>query len=192
MKSLLLLAFLLPFCLQAGDLTGRKAAIELKDKTRLVGTVTEAKDGTYTVATKSLGDVTVHESHIASISFDQDAVQEAKQKVASGRTKLPNISQDKLQAMTGRNTPAVETMASQILNDPSLMGLVVELMEDPEMQRLLNDPELMKAAEEGDLGVLLDSGLIQKLMQNQKVHSIAREVVDGQATTPGATKGGQE
>ncbi|HAR65065.1 MAG TPA: hypothetical protein DCR55_02480 [Lentisphaeria bacterium] len=180
---LILLLILTALVCYAGEPSGKKATIQLKDQTTLIGQVHSVEDGTYKIATKAVGTVTVKEADIESISFSEETVKEVQEKVATNKSALPNISQEKLQAMTGRDTPAIDTMANQILGSAQLMTLMSELMEDPDLLKMMDDPELMKAAQEGDLGKLLASGLIQKLTENQKVQEITRQVVDDEPAT---------
>lgn len=70
----------------------------------------------------------------------------------------------------------VETLQEKMLNDTEIMALIVQLQNDPEMQRLLNDPTAIEAAQRGDINALVDNPRFMQLIDNPRVREIQRKV----------------
>jgi len=57
-----------------------------------------------------------------------------------------------------------------------MMNSILELQSDPDMQAVLNAPELMQAVQSFDLETLQNNPKIQKLMSNSTIRDIQRDV----------------
>ena len=79
----------------------------------------------------------------------------------------------------GSIAPQVEQLKERMLNDEGTMALVRALMSDPQMQALLNDPAVLRAAQAGDFGALLNNPDVMKLLANPKVREIGKRVQQG-------------
>ena len=55
--------------------------------------------------------------------------------------------------------------------------MIMNLQDDPEIQAILQDPEIMKAVNAGDMNALLANPKFSKLMENAKIKAITREAV---------------
>jgi hypothetical protein len=67
-------------------------------------------------------------------------------------------------------------MQSSISSDPGMMTSILQLQNDPDMQAVLSDPELMRAIQSFDLQALQNNPKIQKLMRNSTVQNIQGKV----------------
>jgi len=76
----------------------------------------------------------------------------------------------------GSIAPQVEQLKERIQNDEGTMALVRALLSDPQMQALLNDPEVLRAAQAGDFGALLNNPDIMKLLTNPKMQEIGKRL----------------
>ena len=79
----------------------------------------------------------------------------------------------------GSITPQVEQLKERMQNDEATMALIRALLSDPQMQALLNDPAVLRAAQAGDLGVLLNNPDVMKLLANPKVQEIGKKMQQG-------------
>jgi hypothetical protein len=70
----------------------------------------------------------------------------------------------------------VETLQEKMLNDTDIMALIGELQNDPEIQRLLNDPTAVEAAQRGDISALVANPHFMQLLDNPRVREIQRKV----------------
>jgi hypothetical protein len=171
--------------LAAPSMLGRRATLNLNDKSTIVGVIEAVKDGAYTVNTDSVGTVTVTEQKIESIAFDKKEVEKLRKDVAEGKAVLPNLDKEQVKQLTGRDdAPDVNALANQILGSEQLMGLVEKLSSDPEMLKVLNDPAIMDAVFAGDLSKLIGNPQILKLMENPTIKEISDEVITKEKAAP--------
>ena len=71
---------------------------------------------------------------------------------------------------------AGQSLQSSITGDPGMMASILALQNDPDMQAVLSDPELMRAIQSFDLEALQNNPKIQQLMNNSTVRKIHRNV----------------
>ena len=71
---------------------------------------------------------------------------------------------------------AVQSLQSSITSDPGMMASILALQNDPDMQAVLSDPELMRAIQSFDLEALQNNPKIQQLMNNSTVRKSHRNV----------------
>ena len=80
----------------------------------------------------------------------------------------------------GSLAPQVEQLKERMQNDGRRMELISALLSDPQMQALLNDPAVLRAAQSGDFGALLNNPNIMKLLANPKVQEIGKRMQQGE------------
>ena len=97
-----------------------------------------------------------------------------------------NSSRDVPSAAAGQGADAGGSLASQVeqlkgrmQNDAGSMELISALLSDPQMQALLNDPAVLRAAQTGDFGALLNNPNVMKLLTNPKVQEIGKRMQQG-------------
>jgi len=155
---------------QAPDTTTepRKATIELRDGTRIVGVIKEIKDGTYTIESESAGEMAVAEAEVRKVEY--------------GVRKT--IEQPRLDYIGD-----VATLHEQIMSNPDLINSVLtEFATDPAFLELLEDKELIKDIENMNLLKLLTNPKLQKLADQDNVGRLAEKLLSGD--TEGDTAGG--
>jgi hypothetical protein len=72
----------------------------------------------------------------------------------------------------GPADPGLAAMQQQMAGDPQVMGLIMQLRDDPQMARALADPAFLNAVSGGNLTARQDDPRIQELMDNPIVRSI--------------------
>ena len=130
--------------------------IVLQDGSTINGEVVSLQSGSYKVKTDSLGVITLQQHQVKSIRH------------GAGSTPPPVSSSSMNQA----SQSAVQALQSSISSDPGMMTNILQLQNDPDMQAVLSDPELMRAIQSFDLQALQNNPKIQKLMRNSTVQSI--------------------
>ncbi|MDD2336228.1 MAG: hypothetical protein PHD01_06600 [Geobacteraceae bacterium] len=70
----------------------------------------------------------------------------------------------------------VKTLQEKMLNDADIMALVGALQNDPDMQRLLDDPAAIEAARRGDINALVANPRFMQLLDNPRVREIQRKI----------------
>jgi hypothetical protein len=134
--------------------------IVLQDGSTINGEVVSLQSGSYKVKTDSLGVITLQQHQVKSISYDT----------------VPTWSLDSLDSMKQASQSAVQSLQSSISSAPRMMSSILELQNDPDMQAVLSDPELMRAVQSFDLEALRNNPKIQKLMNNTTVRDIQGDV----------------
>jgi hypothetical protein len=134
---------------------------ELKDGSVVTGTISEFKNGIYTVKSASLGIVQLDQKEIRTIVYGGQSQSQS----ASGDV---GISQAQIQA--------IQTSMAQ---DAGMMSLIQALQNDPDIQAILADPEITRAVAAGDFTALLNNKKIIELMEDPKIKAIVRKTDGG-------------
>jgi hypothetical protein len=147
-------SLLLSACMTGAALAGEIKEIELKDGSVIAGEVLSLSKGVYTIRTESFGAVTVDDAKVRSI-HPRGSGPAARHSDESGR---------------------VRSLEEKMRSDSEVMGMIESLKDDLQFRRILEDPELMKAVESGDMATLLSDPKFLQLMQNPTVKDIHRKV----------------
>ncbi len=132
--------------------------IVLNDGSTIQGKVLSMNNGQYQVQTRSLGVVNLPQNQVRSIS--------------NGGSSAPSTTQSADQG----GASALQSMQTTMTNDPGIMSSILQLQNDPDMQAVLSDPEVMRAVQSFDLQALSNNPKIKKLMQNSEVKRIQGKV----------------
>ena len=146
----LIILFLTPGVMFAGQVK----EIELADGSILTGEVVSMSGGAYTIRTDAMGTISVPESKVRSI----------RTKGASSSSAGP---------AAGQIRPLQERMES----DPAVMEMIRGLKDDPDFRKVLEDQEMMRAVEAGDMGTLMANPKFLQLMNNATVRDIQNKMV---------------
>jgi len=78
----------------------------------------------------------------------------------------------------GKEDANAQTQALQqkMMNDKEIMDKIRSLENDPEFQKILEDPEVMRAVNSGDVAALMANPQFLKLMNNRTVQEITNKV----------------
>ncbi|MHB8843504.1 MAG: hypothetical protein ACYC7L_02040 [Nitrospirota bacterium] len=154
MKPTLIISLLL-FTLSAGDLmAGEIRDIELKDGSIIAGEVQSLAGGVYTIRTESLGTIRIEDSRVQAIRPRDQA----------SPSRSPGI---------GSQTRALE---ERMRADEEIMNKIQSLKDDPAFQKVLEDPELLNAVNNGDVAALMADPRFLQLMQNPAVQDIQKKM----------------
>jgi len=147
MKSLFMI--FLTLAIAAGMVTAAEMReIVLTDGTIITGEVVSLTGGVYTVRSATLGTLRIEESNIRTIRLKDSAGSSAN---------------------TGGE---VMSLQNRMMSDGEIMNMIQGLQNDPEFQEILQDPELMKAVEAGDITTLVANPKFMRLLNNQAVKDI--------------------
>jgi hypothetical protein len=130
---------------------GEVREIELTDGSTITGEVLSLSSGVYTVKSNSLGTIKVEETKIRAI----------RARTASGNT-----------GTAGELT----TLQNKMMSDQEVMGLIQTLQDDPEFRKILEDPEILRAVNAGDISALMGNPRFMKLLNNSTVQEIQKKV----------------
>jgi hypothetical protein len=151
MKRLIIgLLFPLVFFLGSAR-AGEIKEFELKDGSVIYGEIVSFSGGTFTVRSKSFGTVEIDESKIRAI-----------------RSKVP----------VGRKRDQIQQLQQKMVSDEEVVQMILSLQNDPDVQNILKDPEIMKAVNAGDINALLSSPKFMKLLENPTIQDIRKKVTE--------------
>jgi hypothetical protein len=155
----IILVLLLLFSLSIRSASaGEMREIELTDGSIITGEVQSLSSGIFTIKLESLGTIRVEESKIRAIR--------AKSSIAvSGAG--PG---------SGNTSGTVKDLQGKMTGDKEIMALILSLQDSPEFKQILEDPEIMKAVNDGDIAALTANPKFMKLLDNSTVKEIEHKV----------------
>jgi hypothetical protein len=152
-----LICFVVALSLVAGSArAGEVREIELRDGSVITGEVVSLNNGIYTIKSDTLGTLKVEES-----------------KVRVNRPRSLSQSPGSVQSNTNSD---VQTLQHRMMSDQEIIGLIQSLQNDPEFKKLLEDPDIMKAVNTGDVATLTANPKFMKQLGNPTVKEIQKKV----------------
>ncbi len=138
------------------SIAGELREIDLFEGSTIIGEVQSLSNGIYTVKSESLGIIKIEASKIRSI----------------------HAISSPMSAESGNGSPVGELKSFQekMLSDKETMSLIKALQNDPEFNNVLEDPEIMKAVNSGDIAALQANPRFMELLNNATVKEIMRKV----------------
>ncbi|MCE1225347.1 MAG: DUF4124 domain-containing protein [Geobacteraceae bacterium] len=70
----------------------------------------------------------------------------------------------------------VESLKERMLQDQGVMEQIRALQNDPEMQALLSNPDVIRAVQSGDYSVLINNPAFLRLLNNPRVKEIGKRM----------------
>ena len=125
--------------------------IELTDGSVITGEVVSLSGGVYTVRSAALGTLRIEASKIRAIRLRGSAAPSD----AGGQ---------------------VRSLEDKMLGDSEIMDLIQALQNDPDLQKILQDPEIMKAVQTFDIDTLMRNPEFMKLLNKQSVQDINKKL----------------
>ena len=130
---------------------GEIKEIELKDGSVIYGEIVSFGGGTFAVRSNSFGTVEIDESKIRAI-----------------RSKVP---------VSGKGDQ-IQQIQQRMMSDKEVVQMILSLQNDPDVQKILQDPEIMKAVNSGDINALLSNPKFMKLLENPTIQDIRERVTE--------------
>jgi hypothetical protein len=117
----------------------------------IYGEIVSFSGGVFTLRSKDLGTVRIEESKIRTIRSG-----------AGGGGKQDQIQQ----------------LQQKMMSDEDVVQMILSLQNDPDVQKILQDPEIMKAVNAGDMNALLSNPKFMKLLENPTIQDIRKKVTE--------------
>ena len=135
--------------------------IELTDGGVIYGRIMSQQDGRYVIESDTLGTVTVDEQKIRVIRITHGPSPE------SIPTNLPAQSSSK----------DIQDLQKSIMENEMIMQKVLSLQNDPRMQEILQDPDILKALNSGNFAALLSNPKFLEMMNSTEIREIQKELL---------------
>ena len=161
-KWLLFLGFIYLGLIGHGAYAGESSLVELKDGSIISGEVVSFDGSTWVIDSASMGRLEIDAAKVVSIQR-----QTTKSAQPTAGASIGN------QAASDQ----IQSMQQSIMANEQLMTMILSLQNDPEVQAILQDPDIMKAVEANDMNALLANPKFRRLMENAKIKKIAREAI---------------
>jgi len=141
---------------------GEQSVIELNDGSIISGEVVSFDGSTWVINSTSMGVLKIKAAKVVSIRSQTTGGQ-----VPAG------------EGSTGKqvNAADIQAMQQSIMTNEALMTMIMGLQNDPEVQAILQDPEIMRAVNAGDMNALLANPKFRRLMENAKIKEITKEAI---------------
>lgn len=160
MKSIRILVILLVVALCGNAAAGEVMDFVLKDGSVIHGRLESFVNGRYTIKSKTLGTVTINENKVKVIRMGDGAGESANQ---AGPSATPSGAD-------------VQGMVTKMQGNDEIMALIDKLKDDPEMQAVINDPQVLQAISAGDFSALMANPKFMELLNNPKVREIQKKM----------------
>jgi hypothetical protein len=145
---------------------GEVKEIELNDGTVITGEIVSLNNGVYTIKSESLGTIKLTESKVRTIRM-------------KGPAMVPGVQNTWQQTPHSADANAqAQSLQQKMMNDKEVMEKIHSLENDPEFQKILQDPEVMRAVNSGDVAALTANPQFMKLLNNRTVQEIKNKVAN--------------
>ncbi len=160
MKSIRILIILLIMGLCGNAVAGDVMDFELTDGTVIHGRLESFVNGRYTIKSKTLGKVKISESKVRLIRMGDGS----------------GVTENSPRPSAAPSGADVQGLVTQMQGNEEIMALIGALKDDPEMQAVINDPQVLKAISAGDFSALMANPKFMELLNNPKVREIQKKM----------------
>jgi len=149
--------FLFLWIVPSSSHAGVVSQIKLLDGSVIQAEIISFSNGVYKLRSKSLGTISVAEDRVQSIRPNKSQISGTP---AQLETADPPVGQK------------VQGLQQKLTSDPKTMEMLLDLGNDPSMIGVLNDKDLMRAIQQGNLSTVIKNPKIQKLMKSKAVGDV--------------------
>ena len=149
--------FLFLWVVSSASHAGVVNQIKLVDGSVIQAEIISFSNGVYKLRSESLGTISVEEKRVQSILPNKSQISGTP---AQLETADPLVGQK------------VQGLQQKLTSDPKTMEMLLDLGNDPSMIGVLNDKDLMRAIQQGNLSTVIKNPKIQKLMKSKAVGDV--------------------
>lgn len=149
--------FLFLWIVPSSSHAGVVSQIKLVDGSVIQAEIISFSNGVYKLRSESLGTISVAEDRVQSIRPNKSQISGTP---AQLETADPPVGQK------------VQGLQQKLTSDPKTMEMLLDLRKDPSMIGVLNDKDLMRAIQQGNLSTVIKNPKIQKLMKSKAVGDV--------------------
>ena len=149
--------FLFLWIVSSASHAGVVSQIKLVDGSVIQAEIISFANGVYKLRSESLGTLSIAEDRVQSIRPNKSQTPEMLEKLESSD---PSVGKK------------VQGLQQKLTSDPKTMEMLLDLGNDPSMIGVLNDKDLMRAIQQGNLSTVIKNPKIQKLMKSKAVGDV--------------------
>ena len=149
--------FLLLWVVSSASHAGVVSQIKLVDGSVIQAEIISFSNGVYKLRSEMLGTLSIAEDRVQSIRPNKSQTPEMLEKLESSD---PSVGKK------------VQGLQQKLASDPKTMEMLLDLGNDPSMIGVLNDKDLMRAIQQGNLSTVIKNPKIQKLMKSKAVGEV--------------------
>ncbi len=157
--------------------------IELIDGSTIRAQVLSMDGKTYRLRSETLGDIDVPEYRVKAIRTPKAASTSSQSHGMATPTAQPQSESEP--NVADNNPPSISSppaaipssgdLQQALSQDPAAMNKILSLQDDPLVQDILRDEQLMQAIHSGNLGALMNDPKIRALMSNPTVRDLGSQ-----------------
>ncbi len=149
--------FLFLWIVPSSSHAGVVSQIKLLDGSVIQAEIISFSNGVYKLRSESLGTLSIAEDRVQSIR--------------PNKSQTPGML-EKLESSDPSVGKKVQGLQQKLTSDPKTMEMLLDLGNDPSMIGVLNDKDLMRAIQQGNLSTVIKNPKIQKLMKSKAVGEV--------------------
>ena len=149
--------FLFLWVVSSASHAGVVSQIKLVDGSVIQAEIISFSNGVYKLRSEMLGTLSIAEDRVQSIRPNKSQISGVP---AQLETADPPVGQK------------VQGLQQKLTSDPKTMEMLLDLGNDPSMIGVLNDKDLMRAIQQGNLSTVIKNPKIQKLMKSKAVGDV--------------------
>ena len=149
--------FLFLWVVSSASHAGVVSQIKLVDGSVIQAEIISFSNGVYKIHSEMLGTLSIAEDRVQSIRPNKSQSPEMLEKLEPS-----DLSVGK----------KVQGLRQKLTSDPETMEMLLDLGKDPSMIGVLNDKELMRNIQQGNLSTVIKNPKIQKLMRSKAVGEV--------------------
>ena len=149
--------FLFLWIVPSSSHAGVVSQIKLLDGSVIQAEIISFSNGVYKLRSEMLGTLSIAEDRVQSIRPNKSQTPEMLEKLESSD---PSVGKK------------VQGLQQKLASDPKTMEMLLDLGNDPSMIGVLNDKDLMRAIQQGNLSTVIKNPKIQKLMKSKAVGDV--------------------
>lgn len=143
----------------------QESKIELNDGSVINGEVVSFTNGMYTVNTSAFGQIKINADQV--VNFQPASSSNNPLGITSLSVNPYNNSQNST-SLQGNNSSVtgIEDYKRKVMSNPENAAVITDLAANPQIQSLMEDPEIVAAAKAGDLTALMKSKKFMEIVNN--------------------------
>ena len=134
--------------------------IELNDGSVISGEIISFGNGVYKLKSQSMGTFEIEDSKVREIRT---------------KSKKGSSSSQPVPAQSFSNSD-IQSLTQSLMGNEKIMSMITGLQNDPEIQKIIQNPAIMEAVNSGDIMTLMSNPEFKKLLENPKIKGITGQV----------------